>query len=476
MSDLLQAASDALGAPTDLVRRSAAARATVNGTTVDDVLSAWSGGAPAVSAPAPPAELDVGEEPASAPAPEPIPASVTVVEPVPPATPAPPEDVYPPEPEAELDPVPLSTRLKTAVRVGAWTGAALGVIGFLAVSAFWAPNAAVSAEGTPVVVVRPSTVLIGIALVSVVFGAVVAGVSRAATGWTNPAMQLSGSKAATVWLGAGIGLILGVVAGALLSSVGTAVEGSDPPLTQLPVLATLFVMVVGGAFLGSGTALIPQLLGVPVAVDESDREEMATVKRRLGNAMSIPVAGLLILLTLVLPFAYALIRTNELAENGGAIVAVIAAAGILGFSALAGTKPEMRISPGDLIVALVGIGVVLVIIIAVLSYAGGNAEGGEGPGDAVAIIASLDLTFDATSWTVEEGDIEFTYTDDGDSTHTLLIEGHEDELELRVEGDGDVDAGTIKLAPGTYTVYCGITGHRDAGMEGTLTVGSAPPA
>ncbi|MDP9495811.1 MAG: hypothetical protein M3P87_11285 [Actinomycetota bacterium] len=45
MSDLVTAAATALGVPEALVRRSAAARATATGMTVDEVLTAWAGGA-----------------------------------------------------------------------------------------------------------------------------------------------------------------------------------------------------------------------------------------------------------------------------------------------------------------------------------------------------------------------------------------------------------------------------------------------
>lgn len=377
MSDLLQVASDALGVPPELLRRSAAARAQANGTTVDDTLAAWSGGAPAPTAGAPPA---APAEPAAA---EETPAE-TVEAAAPAAAPplieqpavAPPVVTAPVvvEPEVELEPAPMALRVKTAVRIGAWTGAALGVVGFLAATAFWAPNTVVLPESGPLVQTGPTGLIIGLALVSVVFGAIVAGVSRAVTAWTNPAMELTTSRTATIWVGGALGLVLGIVAAAVLTGLGTPVEGSDPPLVQLPVLPTLLVMVIGGAILGAITAMVPQLLGVPVAVDDSETEEVTTVRARLGHAIGIPLAGLILLALLVLPFAYALIQSNHLAENGGAMVAIIAAAGILGFSALAGTKPQMRISFGDLLWAIIGIGVVLVIIISVLASAGGDDE------------------------------------------------------------------------------------------------------
>lgn len=381
-----------MGIPAELVQRSAAARAEADGVSMDDVLAAWAGDAPPPepsTAPEPEpeaAEAEPQPKRETEPRREPAAASVAVLdEPEVPATPAAEAE---PEPEEELEPVSLATRVKTAVRIGAWTGAALGVIGFLVGSAFWAPNTTTLEEAGPVVQINPSTLIIGTALVSIAFGAVVAGMSRAATGWTNPAMQLSGSKAGTAWLGAAVGLVLGVVAGAMLQGFGTAVEGSDPPLVQLPVLATLLVMVIGGAILGAVTAVVPQLLGVPVAVDEADSEEVETVKSRLRNALSIPLAGVLILVLLVIPFGFTLIQSNHLAPGvGGAVVAIVTAAGILGFSALAGSRPEMRISFGDLMVAVIGIGVVLIIIISVLlATSSDEHDTGEEPAEEAAVV------------------------------------------------------------------------------------------
>lgn len=387
MSDVSTAGA-AMGIPPDLVQRSAAARAAADGSAVDDVLAAWAGDAPPPSPSAPaeaeatPAEPDTQTEPETEAEAEAEPAAAAVAVLDEPAAPDAPEVEYQPEPEETLEPVPLGARIKTAVRVGAWTGAALGVIGFLVASAFWAPNATAPPESGPVVEVGNTGLMIVIALVSVVFGAVVAGVSRAAAAWTNPAMQLSNSKAATVWLGAVTGLVLGVVAAVMLTGFGTPVEGAETPLVQLPVLSTLFVMVVGGAVLGAVTALVPQLLGVPVAVGDEDVEEVRIVKTRLGNAVSIPLAGLLLLVLLVLPFGFTLIESNHLAPGvGGAVVAIITAGGILGFAALAGSRPEMRISFGDLMVAVIGIGVVLVIIISVLFATQGDDHSEEPAGD-----------------------------------------------------------------------------------------------
>ncbi|MGH8915699.1 MAG: hypothetical protein ACRDZM_14435 [Acidimicrobiia bacterium] len=386
MSDLLTAAATALNVPEPLVERSAAARATANGSTVDDVLTAWAGGAPVAtstpaSAPAEAAqeEAAVAAQPAEA-APEPAAAAVPVAEPemaVPMATTLVMEE---PEPEKKLEPIPIGRRVRTAVRVGAWTGAGLGLIGFVAATAGWAGSATVSGEGpsfTPVIQVASSGVIIGAALVSVIFGAVAASLSRSAAAWANPGMQLSSSPTATAWFGALIGLLLGVLAGAALTSgFGLPVEGSEG-MIQMPVLPTLAVMLIGGAVLGGLTAAVTQALGVPVSVPDEDDEEVEMVRRRLGNAIGIPLTGLILLALLVLPFAWTLIRSNHLTSGGAAIVGILTATGILVFATLGG-RPNVKLSFGEVMVALAGIATVLVIILAVF-FAMSPDEGNEQP-------------------------------------------------------------------------------------------------
>jgi len=66
MSELSAAAAAALGIPEAIVERSAAARATETGMTVDEVLAAWAGGGDIPAAAAPPSPEEVADEPEAA--------------------------------------------------------------------------------------------------------------------------------------------------------------------------------------------------------------------------------------------------------------------------------------------------------------------------------------------------------------------------------------------------------------------------
>lgn len=89
-----------------------------------------------------------------------------------------------------------------------------------------------------------------------------------------------------------------------------------------------------------------------------------------------------------------------------------------------------------------------------------------GDGPVLTVGARDDLTFDEDSYTVEGGDVQIVYRNEGSVAHTLLIEGI-DGFKLSV---GDEDEGTVALEPGAYEMYCDVAGHQSAGMEAELTV------
>lgn len=59
--------------------------------------------------------------------------------------------------------------------------------------------------------------------------------------------------------------------------------------------------------------------------------------------------------------------------------------------------------------------------------------------------------------------------------HNFAIEGYNDEapVDLPLTGEHIMWTVPADLAPGTYTYYCEIPGHREAGMVGTITITAA---
>jgi plastocyanin len=97
----------------------------------------------------------------------------------------------------------------------------------------------------------------------------------------------------------------------------------------------------------------------------------------------------------------------------------------------------------------------------------GASNGGSVPAGTVHVIADDALDFDADEYSAAAGEVPFFY-EGGNIQHSLLVEGHEDEMRLLIQGD--TDEGSLNLDAGEYTIYCDIAGHQAAGMEATLTV------
>lgn len=317
---------------------------------------------PAAAAPAPveaaPAEV------ASAPEPEPVaappvpePAAAHVPEPV-----AAPVQVL--DPVATLEPAALGDRVRLAAATGAVMGLLLGVVLALAASPLVLDRATVIGERPyqAGVEVTLTWLVIVTAVASAVFGSLIAAASRLVPGWFHPEMNLRGSGGGTAWMGALLGVVMGAIGAALMSGiVGQTIETG----VVLSVRGTFLAFLIGGAALGAVVAAAVQLLGAPMVLPAGVEEEVTAVKRRLAGSVLIPLAGVGVIALVVVSFGTLLREFHTVATT----LAVVASAGIVIFAFLAAYRPGLKITRSEFILAVVGIGVVLLfIVLAVLNF------------------------------------------------------------------------------------------------------------
>jgi plastocyanin len=104
---------------------------------------------------------------------------------------------------------------------------------------------------------------------------------------------------------------------------------------------------------------------------------------------------------------------------------------------------------------------------------GGNAGGGGGSASTLEFEADPngELAYTTTSVSAKAGTTTIEFKNPQSLTHDVAIESSSGEEVGKTEliADG-TDTATVELEPGTYTFYCSVPGHREAGMEGTLTV------
>jgi plastocyanin len=103
----------------------------------------------------------------------------------------------------------------------------------------------------------------------------------------------------------------------------------------------------------------------------------------------------------------------------------------------------------------------------------GKAEGGTAGSASTLDIeaAPSGLAYASETAEAKPGKVTVNFTNPQPLTHDVAIEDSGGKTigktELIAEGS---DSATVDLKPGEYTFYCTVPGHREAGMEGTLTV------
>jgi len=86
-------------------------------------------------------------------------------------------------------------------------------------------------------------------------------------------------------------------------------------------------------------------------------------------------------------------------------------------------------------------------------------------------VVALDIEFDQQVYTAAPGPVTIRYENAGSLVHTLVIEGIDNGFHLSVDAHGDLATATVDLAPGSYVIFCDVSGHRAAGMEARLDIG-----
>ena len=83
------------------------------------------------------------------------------------------------------------------------------------------------------------------------------------------------------------------------------------------------------------------------------------------------------------------------------------------------------------------------------------------------------LAFTEKTLTAKAGAVNITLTNDSSVPHNVAVEGPGGTIEGPTDTIDGGKTATLEikdLPSGTYTYYCAVPGHRQAGMEGTLTV------
>lgn len=127
--------------------------------------------------------------------------------------------------------------------------------------------------------------------------------------------------------------------------------------------------------------------------------------------------------------------------------------------------------------AVLGGGALLVI----LSACGQSGSTGTAPpsstaaGSATATatvnVTESEFAIDASPTSLPAGSVTFAISNTGAASHDVVVKGPGvDNVASALVSPGGTGSLTVTLQPGTYELYCNVPGHKDKGMDTTITV------
>jgi plastocyanin len=202
------------------------------------------------------------------------------------------------------------------------------------------------------------------------------------------------------------------------------------------------------------------------------------VRERFFTPFVLPLTIIGVMLVVGISLSRVLLAVSEL---GASFLALLAAGYILAMAFLvqARTRITARALGVALAVGLIGLmGAGAVAAAAGMrpleeehGAEGGGTAGGEGGGGASnePVWVAIDIAYESAPSELPIGDVDVSLINNGQIEHNVVLEELGDEKILDAQG-GETDETTFTFEAGEYTYYCSIPGHREAGMEGTLTV------
>jgi len=207
-----------------------------------------------------------------------------------------------------------------------------------------------------------------------VVGAIINVASRGMGRFRSPAYDTETRWSGSVFSGGFLGLVVGAGFGGVLYATGEASLSGTQLLAVSPF--SIVLTWLGWAAMGALIGGIGQAMAQPAALAGKEAEEAREVRKRITEGLAMPVLATLVIAVIVVAFGSLLLRFASFAP----LIAILVSIGTIGFAALMSSRPNLRVTKGEFLVAAAGVGVVLTmlaLIAAAVSGEGDEADAGE---------------------------------------------------------------------------------------------------
>jgi plastocyanin len=108
---------------------------------------------------------------------------------------------------------------------------------------------------------------------------------------------------------------------------------------------------------------------------------------------------------------------------------------------------------------------------ATTTTAAGGGGGGGGSTVNISTPAGSDLAFEQSNVTAKSGRVTVDFDNKQATPHDVVVQDSSGQSLGKTDLISSTTASTtVELQPGTYTFFCDVPGHEQAGMKGTITV------